>query len=1295
MAFDLSTATPVKEDSEGQLTQSGKFDIASAKPFEDVGGTHFEKFQKDELALPPLHERLLGRAEAGVSGLMDSIEAFREPYVESVVGAATKPFGYSPDVTKPFGITKGPASPETKEAMAKSEKEHPIAFTVGQIAGGMAPFIATAPLFPETLLGTSAQFATVSGISEYGRQKVEDSLMKPPAEKVAGIGKETLKGALLGPVWHYAGELKFVGRPVASALAKAGVIGLGSATMEKVFGNDLTSAFKQGGTMAALSLMFEIPHLRYSVLGKGTAENSNVRAEEKGHPKIDLVTTDDQVFKQSVLDHTKAMAKEIKGKPKEIEPIKLVDGDKDIIYDIYNKIESGEAGKRSIYRDPDLPVGDDVFRTDSKSSFPKYFQNKGYTKENTLKILDKVLNGKELTTKQRKIYDDLFAHGKAEYEHVVESKRLKEEGISQSEIDEANRIGEEQAQVEFNFGENAKGVEQFLTPPKLPEITNKATIDLSSQSGQMDLKMIPGFVEISEALQKAHDEYVKTLVPPEVGAEAKYSSQILREQLGIQARANDRLNDILKASREKFEKATIESNLDFIDKMESGTAQDLTEHQVIANTLRDLYDKKWAEVVDTGKASADNFIENYFSHIWENPGKIGQVLKQFTGKKPLYGKKSFLKKRVIPTIKEGIELGFTPVTYNPIDLTMLKIREMDRFLAAHRSREAIRTQGVEKFVKVGGEKPEGWVKIKDPSSDVYSKNEGGELVLRGSYYTQPDVARLFDNHLSPGLRGNWVYDIYRGAGNTLNQFQLGLSAFHLGFTSMDATVSKFALGINKLATGNVAGAAAEFAKSPFAPVTNFMQGRELNRAWHGEDRGPLMNTIADAMATAGGRAKMDNFYATEGSKAITKALKEGKIVSAAFKVPWAIIEKMSKPIMEYIVPRQKMGIFADLMKFEIERNPNMSHAELRDKAQKAWDSVDNRMGQMVYDNLFWNKVVKDMGMASVRSLGWNLGTIRELGGAGKDTVKMISDMAHGKKPQVSYRMAYAMALPIVAGVYGAIYQYLHTGKGPEELKDYYFPKTGALDKKGQPARSSLPTYMKDVYHYTTNPVQTVLNKFSPVNNAVVQMLANKDFYGVEIRNVDDPAMQQVLDEVKFMGTQFIPFGIRNLNRSTSKTVESKIEPFIGITPAPYDVNMTKAEKAAYEMAKAKIPVGARTKEQAKHSQEKAEIRNEYMESKDVKVLNQALKDGKISSRERTEIIKQSKMTQLERLTEHLSFEEVASLMEKATSEEKKELQKIIKRKRGNIGAVSLERRARIDELYKKTISDDEEEDDED
>ena len=87
---------------------------------------------------------------------------------------------------------------------------------------------------------------------------------------------------------------------------------------------------------------------------------------------------------------------------------------------------------------------------------------------------------------------------------------------------------------------------------------------------------------------------------------------------------------------------------------------------------------------------------------------------------------------------------------------------------------------------------------------------------------------------------------------------------------------------------------------------------------------------------------------------------------------------------------------------------------------KAWDSVDNRMGQLVYDNLFWNKTLKDLAFISTRSVGWNLGSVREIGGGGVDAVKAVADMARGRKPELTTRMAYTIAMPIITALYGAI-----------------------------------------------------------------------------------------------------------------------------------------------------------------------------------------------------------------------------------------------------------------------------------
>jgi hypothetical protein len=75
----------------------------------------------------------------------------------------------------------------------------------------------------------------------------------------------------------------------------------------------------------------------------------------------------------------------------------------------------------------------------------------------------------------------------------------------------------------------------------------------------------------------------------------------------------------------------------------------------------------------------------------------------------------------------------------------------------------------------------------------------GGMVIAGRYEAVEPVARVINNHLSPGLRGNEIAGpIYRalmGPSNWMNQFTLGFSGFHAGFTSFEANCSQLALAI--------------------------------------------------------------------------------------------------------------------------------------------------------------------------------------------------------------------------------------------------------------------------------------------------------------------------------------------------------------------------------------------------------------------------------------------------------------------------------------------------------------------
>lgn len=754
------------------------------------------------------------------------------------------------------------------------------------------------------------------------------------------------------------------------------------------------------------------------------------------------------------------------------------------------------------------------------------------------------------------------------------------------------------------------------------------------------------------------DAVRKVLLPAGRGPEAMKAAESIRANLGEMNREEALAYKSVEDAQKQFDKMPPEENHAFMDAVETGSKQADPKLDAAAGKIRGILDGLRDQIQSLGTGKLEHFYENYFPHIWKDPTRAKTFFGDY-GKRPFAGKGAFLKKRTIPTIKEGLESGLELVSDNPMDLVMAKVHEMRKYLMAHRVLREFKDAGMMQFVKSGHRPPEGFTLVDDRISSVTYRTEKGEMVTSGHYYLPEGAARVMNNYLSPGLRGSKTFRAYREASNILNQAQLGLSAFHLGFTSIDAATSKFAVGLNRLAKGQIFKGARDIAMTPIAPLSNAISGNRLYKAYY--ETGPVgaeLGRFVQSMVAANGVPKMDWHYKTGITKNMVQAWRKGNPLGVALRVPGAALELAAKPIMEYIVPRQKLGVFMDMMRMEFDANPNMTAAELRPIAQKAWNSVDNRMGQLVYDNLFWNNVAKDLAMASIRSVGWNVGTVREVVGGGKDILSQVGRLTRGENPELTYRMAYITALPIVVGTMGAIANYLMTGQGPQSLKDYYFPRTGGTDEKGDPNRVSLPSYMKDLYHYSKDPVQTVRNKLHPILGLMGEMLANEDFYGTEIRNQDDPIYQQILDLGKHAAKGFEPLGFRNIERQleVGEPLGKAAASFVGITPAPKGVNQTAAEQMANEFVREQIPVGSRTKQQAEEGRFKADIRRQYLKGNKGPLRN-AYAAGKLTDREVRELVADE--SPLERSVKHLPIDKAMRVYEAGTDEEKETLKKMM------------------------------------
>jgi hypothetical protein len=452
--------------------------------------------------------------------------------------------------------------------------------------------------------------------------------------------------------------------------------------------------------------------------------------------------------------------------------------------------------------------------------------------------------------------------------------------------------------------------------------------------------------------------------------------------------------------------------------------------------------------------------------------------------------------------------------------------------------------------------------------------EGEAKIMSGGWYMPEDAARIVNNYLSKGLSGStnaWVRNAFK-TGTYLNAlkntFQLGFSGYHAITTSIDASVTTTALGISKLTTGKgklMGEGLVDIAKGlTMLPVVreNWAKYKSVKGDYLG-GRIPIdVQRLIDVNGNVISEKQWTINSQYEFNKAIQK-VKQGEnsqIPSAIWNALMTIPEFASKPIMEHHVPAMKVSGFLKTIEAELALNPNMTETEIQQMKEKAWADMDDRLGQVVYDNLFWDKSLKDLAFMTVRSFGWTGGTIRAISKGLADLPESATRVAQGKG--ISTRTAWLMALPIQVGLYGGLYHYIMTGKRPETTEDYFFPKDGTKNPDGTDRRVNLPTYMKDIFAYSKNPYKTLMSKTSPFINEIHEIYSNKDFYGAPVYDEKDASfISGLADIAKYEFKSMQPFGFRKRPGEEDQPLLSKqsIESKIGLTQAPAEFTRDKLE----------------------------------------------------------------------------------------------------------------------------------------
>jgi hypothetical protein len=710
-------------------------------------------------------------------------------------------------------------------------------------------------------------------------------------------------------------------------------------------------------------------------------------------------------------------------------------------------------------------------------------------------------------------------------------------------------------------------------------------------------------------LQQGLFSSLRRMFVPMVSKSAQHAGAALRKAAGPLARlreqtANRFSNDLHKVAnrmdRPAFEK--------FVDAYESGQVHTLPrEQQSLAKALKENYDDFWKEIQKLPKAGQLQATQNYLTHMYDNSN--GQVTRFTSNWFSASG--GSLRARTHPTFADARAAGLQPLSNNPIEHFSRYSEGMSHYLSQQRMIEDLKGQGRIGYFnpktigasgsphpKVMRQPPDGYSKIEVP----WTGQQRGPV--HWDAYAPRDVAETINQFYAAGLRNAQTKDIYeflQRTKNTWTAVELGLSAYHATTMSVESVAAGMARALQLAARGDFKRATVELLKSPTEPITSYLYGRQMRQVYRdttGTLGTPLQRRLMDIFSQANVRpgnlaitreydmSKLGNFWDAGKRGSLThEIMAQMKEIrdSYGLKLPSVLLDNVrramqtiSKPLFEHYIPELKLGTMMKDVEAWLHSHPTATDEQILHYARKASDSVDNRMGEMNYDNLFMNKTAKDLGMLTLRSFGFTVGgPVREIGAGvgslakavatGKSPIKHIAD-----DPRTAYAMAF---LPAIAAV-SAAYQYMRTGKGPEDWRDLVTPKTGGTIKSiGQkvPERILVPGYHKDFLGYFVNPsgpLHELDAKLAAPWTTLKEQLTGKDWRDQKYTPPRASALEWLQAHARQAGSHMKPIGPTQLYEGKKPgSALTTFEQMLGVrTPGAYMLNPKGLERFSTEKA---------------------------------------------------------------------------------------------------------------------------------
>lgn len=736
----------------------------------------------------------------------------------------------------------------------------------------------------------------------------------------------------------------------------------------------------------------------------------------------------------------------------------------------------------------------------------------------------------------------------------------------------------------------------------------------------------PVFKSKAEAVYETGKAVVNAL-SPKTGVEKGVVSKFY-ELVGDRNKSNTIIDKQVKEYEDMFDRMSTTERVDFVDNMKAGKPQASPELDNVAKVISELDKDLYDEITKYKPNMA--WKENHFRVLWKKiPGTTKEKFWSFMSKRPLKGSQGFMRQSTLTSMTEGIAKGGEPHSTNPITMFKLAYDDSMKYITSQRIIDSFKKDGVIKFVKSGGDVSEGYVKINDNVANIYFKSDTG-MVKTGEYWIQEGPGRMLNNMLSRDLiRDTKLGESLMGIKNLYTQVELGLSPFHAVAITLEQIASGMGIGARKIFNlGDVTGGIKDILEAPFSPKSTFSLGRDVFKFATVKDfenseagkklleRMPNAKEYIGDFFQGGGLMKQHDDLKSNTYKALKEQVGKDNYIGAALRALPAINEGIMSPLFNVYIPTLKIGLF--MREFPLILAENKSRLESgkvtrEELSRKVVDSVDNRLGEMNFDNLYWNKTFKTATQFMLRSVTWKLGNIRQMGMAPIEQAQEFIDAAkEGRRPNLSPKMAWLFGLSLTQVVISSVMQNLYLddddkNKDIKDFKDIVAPRINSSDNK---ERVVIPTYYKDLLHFWHAPTEYVTSGVSGPLGKGIELYKNVDFYGYEIRDENDPATKQLIDAGKYVMPK--PFSISSFQKMKEKgePFNKQALSFLGFNKAPGYLEQSEIESEIIDLYRIRN-TSVKPIKQKEGNDAKKEIRTLYKTDKEAaqKLADSAVDKG--------------------------------------------------------------------------------------